>query len=197
MLKSRVYASRLRPARPRSSGLRMSPGSAMDSPLIRHETPADIPRLRSLNVAAFPTPAEARLVDALRENEKFTLSLVAEKAGEVVGHILFTDIVMEPGGTRARVVGLAPMAVHPGCQGRGIGSALVKRGVEDCRELGYRAIVVLGYPEFYARFGFGPASRHGITCAFDVPDEYFMLRALGNFPVAVGRAHYQPEFNAL
>lgn len=169
----------------------------MEDLLIRHETPADIFAIRAVNQAAFETGAEAALVDALRENSKFTLSLVAAIEGEVVGHILFTDIEMEPGGTEARILGLAPMAVSPGWQGRGIGSALVRRGLEDCRELGYRGIIVLGHPTFYPRFGFTPASRHGITSIYDAPDEAFMALPLGEAALPKGRALYQPEFGAV
>ena len=166
----------------------------MDDLLIRHETPADILGVRAVNLAAFETGAEAALVDALRENGKYTLSLVACIEGEVVGHILFTDIDLEPGGAEARILGLAPMAVLPDRQGRGIGSALVRRGLEDCLELGYRGIVVLGHPAFYPRFGFTPASQHGITCIYDAPDEAFMALALGDADLPKGRALYQPEF---
>jgi putative acetyltransferase len=166
----------------------------MTDPVIRHETPADIPAIRAVNEAAFETGAEAALVDALRENGKLTLSLVAVIEGEIVGHILFTDIEMEPGGAEARILGLAPMAVLPSRQGRGIGSALVSRGLEDCRELGYRGVVVLGHPAFYPRFDFTPASQHGITCIYDAPDEAFMARALGEAELPRGRALYQPEF---
>ena len=166
----------------------------MDDILIRHETPADILGVRAVNAAAFEAGVEAALVDALRENGKFTLSLVACIEGELVGHILFTDIEMEPGGAEACILGLAPMAVLPAWQGRGIGSAMVRRGLEDCRELGYRGIVVLGHPAFYPRFGFTPASRHGISCIYDAPDEAFMALALGDEALPKGRALYQPEF---
>ena len=165
--------------------------------VIRIECPADIPGARAVNKAAFETGAEAALVDALRENGKFVLSLVADMEGEIVGHILFTEIEMEPGGAAARVLGLAPMAVRPDWQGRGIGSALVRRGLEDCRELGYRGVVVLGHPEYYPRFGFIPASRHGITCDYEVPDEVFMAVALDAGDLPKGRARYQPEFAAV
>jgi len=165
--------------------------------IIRHETPADILAIRAVNEAAFETGAEAALVDALRENGKFTLSLVADAESEIVGHILFTDIAMEPGGAETRMLGLAPMAVRPEWQGKGIGSALVRRGLEDCRELGYRGVVVLGHPGFYPRFGFTHASRHGISCAYEVPDEAFMALALGDAELPKGRALYQPEFAAV
>ena len=166
----------------------------MPNLFIRHETPADIPAIRAVNEAAFETGAEAALVDALRENGKFTLSLVADTGGEVVGHILFTDIEMEPGGADARILGLAPMAVRPDRQGGGIGSALVRRGLEYCLELGYRGVVVLGHPAFYPRFGFAPASRYGISCIYDAPDEAFMALSLGDAVLPRGRALYQPEF---
>lgn len=169
----------------------------MTDPVIRIECPADIPGVRAVNEAAFETTAEAALVDALRENGKFVLSLVADIEGEIVGHILFTDIEMEPGGGQARMLGLAPMAVRPEWQGRGIGSALVRRGLEDCRELGYRGVVVLGHPDFYPRFGFTPASRHGITCIYDAPDAAFMVVALEGAELPRGRALYQPEFSGV
>jgi putative acetyltransferase len=165
--------------------------------VIRQETPADILAVRAVNEAAFETGAEAALVDALPENGKFTLSLVAVVEGEVVGHVLFTDIEMEPGGAEARILGLAPMAVRPDMQRRGIGGALVRRGLEDCRELGYRGVVVLGHPAFYSRFSFTPASRHGIICIYDAPDEAFMALALGDVDLPKGRALYQPEFAAV
>jgi putative acetyltransferase len=89
------------------------------------------------------------------------------------------------------------MAVRPEWQGKGIGSALVRRGLEDCREFGYRGVVVLGHPDFYPRFGFAPASGHGISCIYDAPDEAFMAVSLGDEELPKGRALYQPEFAAV
>jgi len=165
----------------------------MSELVIRMETPADIPGVRAVNAEAFDTEAEATLVDALRESGKVTLSLAAILEGEVVGHILFSEIIMEPGGAEARIVGLAPMAVRPGCQGEGIGSALVRRGLEECRALGYRGVVVLGHPSFYPRFGFTPASEHGVTSTYNAPDEAFMALALDEVELPKGRALYQRE----
>lgn len=166
----------------------------MDNLNIRIECPADIPGVRKVNEAAFETDMEAALVDMLRENGKIVLSLVADIGGEIAGHILFTDIEMRQGCSGACILGLAPMAVRPEWQGMGIGSALVRRGLEDCRELGYRGVVVLGHPAFYPRFGFAPASGHGITCVYEVPDEAFMAVALADKEPPKGLACYQPEF---
>ena len=71
---------------------------------------------------------------------------------------------------------------------------MVRRGLEDCRELGYRGVVVLGHPAFYPRFGFTPASRHGISCIYDASGEAFMAVSLSNAELPKGRALYQPEF---
>ncbi len=162
--------------------------------VLRLETQADIAGVRAVNAAAFEADAEAALVDALREAGKFVLSLVASLNGDVVGHILFTKILMEPGGIEAGILGLGPMAVRPGSQGQGIGSALVRRGLERCRDLGFRGVVVLGHPAFYPRFGFVPASEHGITSTYDVPDEVFMAMGLGEGELPGGLAVYPPEF---
>jgi putative acetyltransferase len=96
-------------------------------------------------------------------------------------------------------IGLAPMAVLPELQRQGIGSLLVKTGLEACRKAGHKGVVVLGHPDYYPRFGFVPASKYGITCEYDAPDETFMAIELcqGALQGQAGIARYQPEFNNL
>lgn len=133
--------------------------------------------MHAVNAAAFPTSAEADLVDALRERAQPIVSLVAEVAGVIVGHILFSPVSLT-GHPDLGIMGLAPMAVAPAHQGQGIGEALVRAGLERCRELGYIAVVVLGHPGYYPRFGFAPAARFGISSEYEVPDEAFMATEL-------------------
>jgi len=141
---------------------------------VRTEEDADRLAIYAVNRAAFERSAEATLVDVLREKATAVVSLVAEIDGQVVGHIMFSAVTFaeQPA---ARVVGLAPMAVLPEHQRAGIGSALVREGLQRCGQLGYQAVVVLGYPGFYPRFGFVPASRYGIHCEYDAPDDAFMI----------------------
>ena len=89
------------------------------------------------------------------------------------------------------------MAVRPEFQKQGIGSQLIERGLEQCRAAGQACVVVLGHPEYYPRFGFVPASRYGIRCEYDVPDEVFMIIELrdGALEGCAGIVKYQPEFN--
>jgi len=127
-----------------------------------------------VNASAFETPVEANLVDALREQARPLVSLVAEENGAILGHIMFSPVVL-PGHPALRIMGLAPMAVAPEHQRKGIGSALVRAGLEQCRQLGVGAVVVLGHPAYYPRFGFLPSARFGIGCEYDVPEEVFLI----------------------
>jgi putative acetyltransferase len=164
---------------------------------VRDEQPADLAAIRAVNDAAFDQPLEGRIVDALRAHGAARLSLVAEVEGRVVGHILFSPVVTaatSPG----RVVpsGLGPMAVVPEQQRRGIGAALIDAGLTRLRAEGCPFIVVLGHHEYYTRFGFVPASRHGLRCEWDVPDESFMVHVLdsASTTAAAGLVQYRPEF---
>jgi putative acetyltransferase len=165
---------------------------------IRDERAEDVGAIHRTNELAFGRPDEAELVDALRGNGAVTLSLVAEIGEEIAGHILFSPVEIVRDGDRETAVGLAPMAVLPSRQRLGIGSQLIREGIDRLRLAGHGAIVVLGHPEYYPRFGFTRASTFGLRCEFQCPDEAFMaleLRqgALGSRPALV---RYRPEFSA-
>lgn len=145
---------------------------------IRPETKEDCSAIRQINRKAFHTDAEANLVDALRKSSVEIISLVAECSGEITGHILFSEVKLEDRRPDIRLCGLAPMAVLPEYQRQGIGSQLVIEGVTACRQAGYGAVVVLGHPQFYPRFGFEPSVNFEIKSEFDVPDEVFMIKEL-------------------
>jgi putative acetyltransferase len=144
---------------------------------IRLERVTDVAAIRAVNRAAFETRTEADLVDALRAQATPIISLVADDAGSIVGHILFSPVTLS-GHSTLTIMGLAPMAVLPTEQRRGIGSALVPAGLERCAQIGCAAVIVLGHPEYYPRFGFVPASRFGIASEYDVPDDVFMALEL-------------------
>lgn len=167
-------------------------------PLItRFETPADNEAVRSVNRLAFGQEAEARLVDALRNGGFARLSLVAEEEGQVVGHVLFSDLPITAEGGTVAALALAPMAVLPELQHQGIGSALVRRGLDACRERGHRIVVVLGHPHFYRRFGFSSALAARLESPFS--GEAFMALELvpGALAGVSGKVEYAPPFHDL
>ena len=165
---------------------------------VRIESEADHNVIRRIHILAFPSSAEAMLVDDLRIQARPTIGLVADHEGDQIGHILFSRVSLQ-GHPELRLVGLAPMAVVPEHQRKGVGSALVEAGLAQCREQGYNAVVVLGHPEFYPRFGFLPASRFGIGNDFGAPDEAFMALELtpGSLVDCSGRVRYHPAFDSL
>lgn len=164
---------------------------------IRKEQPEDLAAIHQVVEQAFEQANEANLVDRLRANGKATISLVATEDEAVVGHILFSPVTIESETKTHEAIGLAPLAVLPERQNHGIGSLLTKAGLEECRRLGYGAVVVLGHPNYYPRFGFVPASRYGIKSEYDVRDEVFMIQELqeGALTNCSGVVKYQPEFS--
>lgn len=168
--------------------------------LIRPETPTDFAAVAQVLQQAFPGPQEAVLVGQLRRRPDFRpeLSLVAETAGAVVGHILLTPIHIEPaaGGAPTSSLALAPVAVLPAWQRQGIGARLIVAGLAAARSGGFGSVVLLGHPGYYPRFGFGPASRWGIRAPFEVPNEAFMALELqaGALAAAAGTVRYPEEF---
>ena len=142
---------------------------------IRLEKDTDIQSIWKLNSQAFPTDTEANLVNSLRDSGVPIISIVAEEEGEIVGHILFSPVNVKEQKYELKLMGLAPMAVAPRLQNKGIGSQLIKTGLSHCIDAHCDAVVVLGYPDYYCRFGFVPAVKYGISSEYDVPDEVFMI----------------------
>lgn len=167
---------------------------------IREETAEDVTAIDNVNELAFARRDEAELVNALRENQKISFSLVAVQDGEIVGHILFSSMrIISEDGPVYPALGIGPVAVLPLYQRQGIGAQLMEAGLAKCHAAGHRIVLVLGHPSYYPRFGFRPASLYGIKCAYEVPDEAFMASELEpNALVQVsGTAHYEPEFDGV
>jgi putative acetyltransferase len=164
---------------------------------IRSETPDDIIPIRDVLVAAFGRENEANLVEQLR-GVPSTLSCVAVDAETVIGHIFFSPVSVVGKECSGLILGLAPLAVLPSYQRQGIGSLLIQHGLDECRQLGGRAVVVLGHSDYYPRFGFHPAHTRGLLCSYPVPDEAFMVMELveAGLEGCSGTVHYRPEFDA-
>jgi putative acetyltransferase len=181
----------------------------MPSPTrVRPETPADAAAVRDVVTRAFGRADEARLVELLRAAGMATIALVAERDGRVVGHVLFSPVTLDgaPIG-----LGLAPLAVAPAVQRQGIGAALVRAGLAACRaacaaaDAGApgragasrpAAVVVLGSPAYYGRFGFVAAERHALRSEYDVPPGTFQVLELrpGALAGRSGLVRYADEF---
>ncbi|MFD5032550.1 GNAT family N-acetyltransferase [Streptomyces sp. NPDC058405] len=162
--------------------------------ITRAETSADIPTIRDISLAAFDTPLEADLVDALRADPSWIngLSIVAtDQDGVLIGHALLTRCHIDD--TPALCLG--PVAVWPEYQKTGAGSAAIRASLQAAKELGEHFVTVLGHPTYYPRFGFTRASKHGIGLSIDVPDEAMMALTLdADHPLPNGTVHYAAPF---
>ncbi|MGW5053703.1 GNAT family N-acetyltransferase [Actinokineospora sp. NPDC004072] len=161
----------------------------------RPETPEDIPAIREITLAAFPTPLEAGIVDALRADAAAWIDglsmLATDPDGTPVGYALLTRCHIDD----APALALAPCAVLPAAQRGGAGSAAIRAALAAARDLGEHAVVVLGHPEYYPRFGFTPASGFGIHAPFEVPDEAMMAMTLDDSrPLPAGTIRYPAAF---
>ena len=164
---------------------------------IRPESDQDRQAVWNVNRAAFETEEEANLVDALRDGGYVEVSLVAEVDGEVVGHILFSRLPIVTNFGTVDALSLAPMAVMPSYQRRGIGSKLVAAGLETCREHGHRLVVVLGHPEFYPRFGFSAKLARPLESPFGGGEAWMAMELVpGTLAGVEGRVEYPPPFGA-
>lgn len=164
---------------------------------IRPECPADSAAVRHVHEAAFPTRAEADLVDRLRAGGKAAVSLVADDEGKIVGHIIFSPVTLDP---VANVVGLglAPVAVLPDHEKHGVGRRLIQNGLAECHAWGARFVVVLGDPAYYGRFGFESAERHGLRSEYGGGDAFMVFKLeSGALPRPGTLVKYAPEFAGL
>ena len=161
---------------------------------IRFEQPGDIEKIRQVNLQAFGTETEANLVDELRNADVELISLVAEENADVIGHILFSPVILDGD---LKVMALAPMAVLPEWQSKGVGTKLIGAGLQECEKAGYEAVVVLGHADYYPRFGFIPAINFGIKSEYDVAPEVFMLVELHKDALkgVTGTVKYHQAFN--
>lgn len=169
--------------------------------VIRPERPEDAEVISEVNRGAFEGEEEVELISALRKSRYFIpeLSLVAAEDDKIVGHILFSSIKIITESEEVSVLSLAPMAVVPDHQKRGIGAKLVEQGLEAAAGLGHTIVVVIGHPEYYPRFGFKPARGHGLEAPSEVPDAAFMVLELENGALdgVVGVVEFSPPFQGL
>ncbi|REE84386.1 putative N-acetyltransferase YhbS [Paenibacillus taihuensis] len=168
--------------------------------LIRMETSDDYAVVREVNYAAFGNrDDEADLVARIRSSAEFIpeLSLVADRDGSVVGHLLISKASIVNGSTSHDVLVLAPIAILPAHQKRGVGGLLIREGLNRSRVLGYAAVLLIGHPTYYPRFGFRPASSFGMELKqFTVPDDVFMAYELydGALKGIAGELQYPAAF---
>jgi putative acetyltransferase len=159
----------------------------------RAEQPDDADGIRRVLTLAFPTAAEADLINDLRRNDRLSLSLVATINSEIVGQIAFSPVTID--GCEIGW-GLAPLAVAPAHQHYSIGSQLIRHGLEAARDRAVAAVVVLGDPAYYARFGFQPASRWGWTDEYGGGEAFqAIILQPGVAPATDGLVRYAPEFS--
>jgi putative acetyltransferase len=163
---------------------------------IREETAADYEAIREVNRQAFGEEPVAELVDHLRDDGVVIASLVAVDGDQVVGHILFSETPLEtPHGTQAGAT-LSPLAVLPARQRTGIGSALVRRGIEVCRERGKVAILLIGHPDYYPRFGFSSTLARQIQSKYSaIGDPYMAIELVPDVLAEGATAHVPKAFD--
>ena len=169
--------------------------------LIRPESPQDFKAIRQVVYAAFEQAQhsdgdEHNLVERLRQDPAYlpSLALVALDGAQIVGHCMLTRLTI--GDSPCKALALAPVAVLPSYQGKGIGSKLIQQAISQAALEGFDGIVVLGHAAYYPRFGFVPASRFGILCPFPVEDANFMALSLreDGLKNAAGTVHYAGAF---
>ena len=166
--------------------------------IIRPEQKDDYTSIFAVHQSAFNRTIEAELVDRLRTTNYYhsELSLVAEENSEILGHILFTRVVIKDGNKTYPALALAPLGVKEDAQKKGIGSLLIEEGLKKAKYLGHKLIIVLGDPKFNGRFGFEPASQYEITPPASFPEEAFLVKKLSPEELDFkGQVLYPVQFN--
>ena len=167
---------------------------------VRQENQSDVKAIAVVNQSAFGGEAEEQLVAVVRASKSFIpeLSLVAEVGERLAGHILLFHAHLDRQGKQAQVLALAPMSVVPSQSHRGIGSALLQAAIAKAASLGYKAIVVIGHPDYYRRFGFESAAKWGIHSSLPVPGDSITAKELvAGALEGGGLLCYPPEFTKL
>jgi putative acetyltransferase len=161
---------------------------------MRAERPHDAPAIRDVVRAAFAQDAEADLVAALRAEGYVRYAAVAEWNGQVVGHILLSDLPIVTSSGAVPALALAPLAVLPEFQRQGVGSALTRFALDACRHAGHRIVVVLGHPEYYPRFGFSAELARALESPYAGPSFMALELEAGALAGVLGRVEYAPPF---
>ncbi len=166
---------------------------------IRSENSQDYEGVYQLYCQIFRRNSEAELVNHLRKNNEIFCALVAIIEDTIIGHILFSPVRIASSPDGLKSLGLAPLGVLPLYQKQGIGSALVSQGLKDCEQQQQDLIVVLGYPDFYQRFGFKTALQSNLGLPYSVPEEAFMVKELttGILTRCQGNVYYSSQFDLL
>ena len=160
--------------------------------IIRAEIPSDIEAIYKIEAAAFEGEAHAELVNQLRAEEELILSHVAVVNDKLVGHAAYSLVTVTDGDIVRRFPALGPIGVMPRCQGRGIGSALVRAGLEAIRDMGNGLVFLVGSPLYYPRFGYQPAQPLGFTSDYvedESRHEHFMVAVLDEGALTEVRGH--------
>lgn len=140
--------------------------------VIRQETPADVEAVKNVHQLAFGRPDESALVESIRQSDSYIpeLSFVALIDDQIVGHVLFSIVHIDTEPEPKRVLALAPLAVRPDYQRVGVGARLTHHGLAEAKARGWDAVIVLGQPSYYPRFGFQPSHEFGIESPFPLND---------------------------
>ena len=176
----------------------VTPGRATPPPtVLRDAGPADTEALLTLHREVFPGTPEASLVRDLIAGYDVLFSVVAQQNDHLLGHVLLTSMTHSDGGSVRGLAGLGPLAVHPDHRRRGIGAALVREAIRQAKENRVAAVLVLGDPDYYRRFGFAPAAEAGLSCRYpDAGDAFQVLRLRPPTapPIPQGVVDYTPAF---